>query len=122
VSGGYCKTAVSRWPSSQIYIKMKHTEGRWHIDGHNLTAVIAEQNAFTSYTTYQHVCTCDYGYADPLKYLELNKANARLIAKAPEMIELIKAFCQANPNDGTWNYQACMDKARQIVAELERGQ
>lgn len=98
---------------------MKHTEGRWHVDGHNLTAVIAEQNAFTAYPTYQHICDCNYGYADPLKHLELNKANARLISKSPEMFKLLKAFLSAHPNDGRWDYQACMDKARQIVAELD---
>lgn len=42
-------------------------------------------------------------------------ANALLISKAPEMLDLLIAITEANPNDGKWDYQACMDKARQLV-------
>jgi hypothetical protein len=65
----------------------KFTPGPWHVDGHHTTAVIAEVEPNLH---YNHVCTCDYGYTNPGAHLELNQANARLIAAAPEMYELLK--------------------------------
>lgn len=67
---------------------MKTTPGPWFVDGHNITAVIANEGDL-AYPKWKHVCRCDYGYADPEKYFELNKANAKLIAQAPRMLELL---------------------------------
>lgn len=73
----------------------KHTPGPWHVDGHNLTAVIAsetKQGLTQDWTTYQHVCDCNYGCTDREKHFEMNKANAKLIAAAPTMLQLIEAI------------------------------
>jgi len=45
------------------------------------------------------------------------KANAQLISKAPEMLDLLNHFVNADPNDGSWDYQACISKARQLIKE-----
>lgn len=41
----------------------------WQVDGFNTTSVIEEMPN----GGWKHVCTCNYGYAEPEKYLELNK-------------------------------------------------
>lgn len=69
--------------------KHEHTPGPWFIDGHNTTSVMANEGSL-EFPKWKHVCNCDYGYADPEKYFELNKANARLIAQTPCMLELLK--------------------------------
>lgn len=76
---------------------MKHTQGKWVVDGHNLTAVIAEQNSDSNHPTYTHICDCNYGYAEPLKHLEINKANAKLIAAAPALLEALKLVLSVYP-------------------------
>jgi hypothetical protein len=70
-------------------MKTETTPAPWFVDGHNITAVIANEGSL-EWPKWKHVCTCDYGYADPEKYFELNKANARLIAQTPYMLELLK--------------------------------
>lgn len=70
-------------------MKTESTPSPWFVDGHNITAVIANEGSLT-YPQWKHVCTCDYGHADPEKYFELNKANAKLIAQTPYMLELLK--------------------------------
>lgn len=82
---------------------MKHTPGPWEIDGHNLTAVIHNEGSVT-WPQWKHVCNCDYGYADPEKHFEENKANAHLIAAAPEMLEALESVMRLQklieyPND-----------------------
>jgi hypothetical protein len=70
---------------------LKHTPGSWHVDGHNLTAVISKINEHH----YKHICTCDYGYSHPEEHFELNKANAKLIAAAPELLEACQLMLKA---------------------------
>jgi hypothetical protein len=54
-----------------------------------------------------------YGWCVHKGYLKIEKQESK-----NEIAELLKAFLSANPNDGTWNYQACMSKARQILNEM----
>lgn len=76
----------------------KGTPGPWHIDGHDLRSVIAvDPISNDRHTFYKHVCSCDYGYAKPEDFIELNKANAKLIACAPEMLEMLVDIYE---NDG----------------------
>lgn len=39
----------------------------------------------------------------------------KLAASAPDLLEALTNLVNAVPNDGTWNYQAACDKARQII-------
>lgn len=75
----------------------KHTPGPWSVDGHNLTAVIGveiKQGITQEWTTYKHICDCNYGHAVPEAHFEENRANAKLIAAAPEMYRLLKEISQ----------------------------
>jgi hypothetical protein len=67
--------------------ELKITPGEWHVDGFNLTAVIAKKEG-DKY--YEHVCNCNFGYHSNPQDFELNKENAKLIAAAPTML---KALC-----------------------------
>ncbi|MEL7586648.1 MAG: hypothetical protein AAGU19_08025 [Prolixibacteraceae bacterium] len=62
------------------------TPGEWFVDGFDTTSVITKDTQ----VTYKHITRCNYGYADPLRHLEENKANARLISSAPNMFNVCK--------------------------------
>lgn len=62
------------------------TQGDWTVDGFNTTSVIAKQEN----GSYKHVCRCNYG-SNPGEFLDINKANARLIAAAPDLLAALKA-------------------------------
>lgn len=47
------------------------------------------------------------------------RANGKLIASAPELLEALKALLNANTNDGSWNFAASCDNARRIIREIE---
>jgi hypothetical protein len=64
---------------------MKHTPGKWEIDGYETTAVIALKGG-------KWRCVAKCGLHNGMTPLDLNeqKANARLIASAPELLEACK--------------------------------
>lgn len=67
-------------------MKTKHTKGEWSVDGFNTTSVITNINGYTK------ICDCHIAGIignDALQYLEENKANAKLIAAAPELLEAL---------------------------------
>lgn len=64
-------------------------EHPWFVDGHNITSVIANEGSL-EWPQWKHIANCNYGYADPEKYFEENKMNAKRIAKVPTMIYLLK--------------------------------
>lgn len=68
--------------------KQKHTPGLWSVDGYNLTVVIAEYPDKPRH--FQHICDCNYGQESNVAHCEVNKANARFIAVAPNMLEQLK--------------------------------
>lgn len=70
---------------------IKRTPGTWHVDGFNLTAVIAKKEGDRH---YEHVCSCNFGYYSNKSDFELNKANARLIAAAPELLEALQKLTE----------------------------
>jgi hypothetical protein len=84
---------------------MKHTSGPWEVDGFDTTSVIKNEGS-EIWPQWKHICRCDYGYADPEKHLEGNKANAKLIAAAPELLEALinmrKAFDKSNEKYADW--------------------
>lgn len=68
---------------------MKYTKGQWSVDGFNTTSVITNINGFTK------VCDCHLAGLtgnEALQFLEENKANAKLIASAPELLEALMAI------------------------------
>jgi hypothetical protein len=83
-------------------MKNNFTPGAWFVDGFDLTSVIVE----TTPRTFKHIVKCNYGYGDPLTYLDENKANARLIAAAPKMLDALEEavstietlMCEHNDN------------------------
>lgn len=87
-------------------MEFKGTKGKWIVK--NLDDIFIE-NEFGEQI-------CEMPAKGIIRY-ETWQENALLISKAPEMLELIKAFCNAIPNDGTWNYQSCMEKANQLIKE-----
>lgn len=70
---------------------IKRTPGTWHVDGFNLTSVIAKKEGDRH---YEHVCSCNFGYHSNESDFELNKANARLIAAAPELLDACQKFIE----------------------------
>jgi hypothetical protein len=76
----------------------KGTKGKWVKNGKN------------GIHTEKGICVA-------LSFTEEREANALLISKAPEMLEMLEIIVNADFNDGSWNYQACMDKARQLIKE-----
>lgn len=67
-------------------METKHTKGEWSVDGLNTTSVITNINGYTK------VCDCHLAGItgnDALQFLEENKANAKLIASAPDLLEAL---------------------------------
>jgi len=83
---------------------MKATTGPWSVDGFDLTSVIKNEGN-ESFPQWKHIARCDYGYSHPESHLEQNKANAKLIAAAPDMLhalqEAYKELCFHNWNNTT---------------------
>lgn len=75
-------------------MRNKTTEGIWHVDGFNLTAVISEQNSETNHPSYKHICDCNYGFTNPEKHFEENKANAKLISASPELLHNLQRLIE----------------------------
>ncbi len=68
-------------------------KNKWVVDGYNTTAVLEEQRS-GRWTTYKHICTCDYGHADPLAHLETNQLNAKMISVLPEFMDILEQLIQ----------------------------
>jgi hypothetical protein len=59
----------------------KHTLGPWHINGSEIEALVIPEE---SDTYFGPVCVVDSGWTD-----ETNKANAKLIAAAPDLLKAL---------------------------------
>jgi len=66
---------------------MKHTEGEWSVDGHNLRSVICKVGD----KKYKTICTSKIE-GQNVDSIEEEKANAKLIAAAPDMLEALIAI------------------------------
>lgn len=69
---------------------MEGNKKQWSVDGRNLTAVIERVNE----VGWKHICDCNYGHSNPEEHFESNKANAYLIAAAPELLEACQELNQ----------------------------
>jgi len=58
-----------------------------------------------------------FGIADTTEVDEREKANARLIAAAPDMLEALKYIVAWKPKD--WNPETARDMAQQAIAKAE---
>jgi hypothetical protein len=102
-------------------MQTKITQGEWHVDGHNTIAVIAKttrQGITGNIDTYQHVCTCNYGYAKPEENIELNKANAKLISAAPDLLEALTSLYTKFKGEGLGSdkwYGPIMESAKAAI-------
>lgn len=50
-----------------------------------------------------------------LSHSEENKANAQLIAAAPELLEALQMILKSDQTDGSWDHQASCDYARKAI-------
>lgn len=99
----------------------KHTQGPWSVDGHDLTSVIAGGP-----NHWRHIARCEFGYqAHHEPYFEMDKANARLIAAAPELLEALEdiienCYFEKKDTNSTRNINEFRAKARAVIAKARR--
>jgi hypothetical protein len=61
---------------------------------------------------------CDIEYSEyKMAFEQAKEMESQKDAKYNEMLEMLKIIVNADFNDSSWNYQACMDKARQLIKE-----
>ena len=88
---------------------MEHTKGPWYPV--NYSGFIELQKGETyEFSSLLNEDDCEEAIA-----------NGILASCAPEMLELLISFTTANPNDGSWNYQACMSKANDLITKATGG-
>jgi hypothetical protein len=87
--------------------KFKGTKGKWEL-------IEGDKDKFSKVKIGKRLLDLRTLDIPSTKYKE-EIANAKLISCAPEMLELLKNFTNSTPEDGTWNYQACMEKAKQLI-------
>ena len=88
----------------------QHTPGPWQTTKHQ-RASLAEASIEVASAGGRPIC--DMGdYPN-----EEDGANARLIAKAPEMYALLQAFVDMYPPDN--HFSGTFDKARALLLEIE---
>lgn len=88
---------------------MKHTKGPWYPVN------------YCGFIELQKGATYEFSSLLNEDDCEEAKANGILASCAPEMLDLLIAFTKAVPNDGTWNYQACMSKANELITKATGG-
>lgn len=84
--------------------EFKGTKGEWKVEYDN-------SNYCESYlieTDKEHVCTIDFGYND--NNLEVVNCNAKLIAAAPDLLEALQMFVDAEQLTGV-DHIVLSDKA-----------
>lgn len=92
----------------------KHTPGPWHATQWGKTVVIDAPE----YLGLAHLNHIGNIMANGRPALAIDKANARLIAAAPEMLEALKALLWQHDNHGQLFGMALQD-ARATIAKAE---
>ena len=90
--------------------KTKHTPGPWRVQATGHSFVVEAH-------THTEVISVDEN-GNPCRWSEYNEANARLIAAAPELLEVLRlmvamaetGMCDFNPHD-----EYVMDKAKAVI-------
>ena len=103
-------------------MEAKHTPGPWGVEdpmGHCLTIV---GNPSAPVYDWKWVATCDWPDEDNqlLTSAEV-KANARLIASAPALLEALK-LADAALSGSNMNMKAVERKVRQAISQAEGGE
>lgn len=97
----------------------KHTPGPWYVDGDYVSGVDIGN---TEGTSIFYACCCGHVTGDS----EQRTANARIIAAAPEMYELIKTGVRFLQNVRQYHPLSAAEEkweqnARELLAEIEGG-
>jgi hypothetical protein len=94
----------------------KHTPGPWTLDGHNLSSVIrctvprGHPDAKHTCGDYETIAECGG---------DNWKANARLIAAAPDMLEALRTIVEYGPQSGMKADAPMLIAARAAIAKAE---
>lgn len=101
----------------------KHTAGPWQVmneyDGANIVIANVDGETFSdgsSTFSYDFICDTLPDDGDGSRSREIAKANARLIAAAPEMLSAVKALLKLHEAHHNSPLHA---RAREIVAKAE---
>ena len=86
----------------------KHTPGPWHVDPNFRRDVNREDDNAP-------VCTCEVN--DPDVLVSTQRANAVLIAAAPELLDFAKTVCGLHRHAKPDDIQRIIGQAQQLVAK-----
>lgn len=109
----------------------KHIPGPWFVDGHNLRSVIVKGASEYDPSSgmkdaFDRICNCSTNtYLTSEFNMEADKANAKLIAAAPELLEALEDLMEAVPKqteDMDWwedNLTEAFSKAKAAIQKAE---
>lgn len=91
----------------------KHTPGPWRINGNNMFRwIVADSEVFTHSGDVNRSA-----YGGNMVCESVHKANARLIAAAPELLEALKEIVDAADGAGWEQLDPSFKKARAAIAK-----
>ena len=93
--------------------EFKGTKGKWKIK--DIKSALETTINSNEYRIAEVKHYKGKNFNDPIE--KEAKANALLISKAPEMLELLINFTKAIPDNGRWDYQSCMSEAHKLIKE-----
>lgn len=94
-------------------MEFKGTKGKWKIK--DIKSTLETEINSSEYRIAKVKHYKGKNFNDPIE--KEAKANALLISKAPEMLELLINFTKAIPDNGRWDYQSCMSEAHKLIKE-----
>lgn len=97
-----------------------HTKGPWSVVEHDHgTVVVTESPKKTKYGASRYAAIGGFDSSDPEQLAEA-KANARLIAAAPELLEFVRAFRDAYYEEDGWiDLKSSAKTASALIAKAE---
>lgn len=93
-------------------MEFKGTKGKWQYSGGDNSSIdiVLENNSTISIDRYDR-----YGNGELVGNRKEMEANALLISKAPEMLEMLKELISSNPIHNGWHEKIL--KAKQLIKE-----